>query len=185
MSGVSTSTATNHRPTNHGEFPARVRERQQTVGEGPERDHLVGRPDRHTAGHCPEHVVPDLVAEEEGGVASRKRAGVELELRALALEHVKVQVQASIEEKYQCQVSQEHERDPAGLEAPHAGEVRCEEEPGHERNDEIGGVHRPQIAGESEQPPEHRRRPRWPGVEGREVVRMGRPPAFAPISPCD
>ena len=87
--------------------PHRVRlpvvERQQAVGEGPQRDRLIGRPGGHAAGQSPEHVVTDLMAKQEGAALGRQGAGVVFELRPLTLKNVQIQVQGAVNEERQRQ----------------------------------------------------------------------------------
>ena len=161
---------------------AQLDERHVPVGEGPQGDDLVGRPDRHAAAEGPEDVVRKLIVEREDLVVPGERAERVLGVRALRLEDVEPQVPGTEEEHREPQVAGKDDGDPPQLERLHVGKRRSHVEPRHQGEREEESVPRPEIARPSEEELQDLDRLERPCHEDRLLDDVGRPPVATLIA---
>ena len=98
-------------------------ERRPAVAVGPQHKDFVEGPDRAAADHRPEHVVLDLVFEEERLAVGARPAGIVLEAGALHATPVEDAVQSGAHDGQHHIVADEHRPDPLDTQLAEGGRV--------------------------------------------------------------
>jgi hypothetical protein len=152
------------------------------VGEGPERDRLVGGPDRHATAERPYQVVDRLVAEQESGAVGRQPLAIELELRPLLFLDIEAQVKRAKEGEDDHGVAGEKIRDPAGGKGSHCLHRRRQVQPQNDADCGIDQVPRQDEARVAEEPFQETDRLERPNEDRRILDPLRRLPIAALVA---
>jgi hypothetical protein len=137
------------------------------VGIGSQRQNLISRPNRNSAGNSPKQIVVKLVVEQKYRTVARQPFAGMFEIGALRLDNVEPQMPSPGNQHEQNKIANEDLSNPAEVESFHHFHGRCKIQSSEDRHCNIDQPPGQKISRTSKQPLQNRKGFKRPFENGR------------------